>query len=276
MMKKISILIANYNNGRYFKDCFDSIIGQTYENWEVIIVDDASTDDSLHIIHNLTKDDSRFKVYENMNNKGCGYTKRKCVEYATGDFCGFLDPDDVLDSQALELSVDQLENNNKIVATYSQMMMCDADLNPQGTFKNVKQINNTPYFFNCPIQLAHFFVFRRKTYLQTKGINPELESAVDQDLYLKILDHGNAKFINQALYNYRVHPKGISQDDSRQKAKENFSKIILETMHRRGIKKIRNNKVPEQFNNSEEIFNLLEYQNHWSYRLKRKIYALLS
>ncbi|WP_294297959.1 glycosyltransferase [uncultured Chryseobacterium sp.] len=52
-MNKISLLVANYNNGRYFKDCYDSIVSQTYENWEVIIVDDASTDNSVDIIKKL-------------------------------------------------------------------------------------------------------------------------------------------------------------------------------------------------------------------------------
>ncbi len=52
-VNKISLLVANYNNGRYFKDCYDSIVSQTYENWEVIIVDDASTDNSVDIIKKL-------------------------------------------------------------------------------------------------------------------------------------------------------------------------------------------------------------------------------
>ena len=57
-MVNFSILIANYNNGKYFKECYHSLINQTYENWEVIIIDDASTDNSVEIIESLIKDDS--------------------------------------------------------------------------------------------------------------------------------------------------------------------------------------------------------------------------
>lgn len=59
-VNKISLLVANYNNRRYFKDCYDSIVSQTYENWEVIIVDNASTDYSVDIIKKLIAEDSRF------------------------------------------------------------------------------------------------------------------------------------------------------------------------------------------------------------------------
>src|SRR6266567_1565920 len=99
---KFSILIANYNNGRFFKDCYNSILAQTYINWEVIIVDDGSTDDSVEAIKNIINMDKRFHFYINNQNKGCGFTKRKCVEVASGDICGFVDPDDALLPNALK------------------------------------------------------------------------------------------------------------------------------------------------------------------------------
>src|ERR1700690_716768 len=100
---KFSVLIANYNNGKYFKDCYDSLISQTYNNWEEIILDYKSTDDSLEVIKTLIKEDERFKLFENEKNYGCGYTKRKCAELATGEICGFVDPDDAIVPEALEL-----------------------------------------------------------------------------------------------------------------------------------------------------------------------------
>ena len=72
-----SLLIANYNNGKYFEMCYKSIVNQVFERWEVIIVDDASTDDSVKIIKNIISNDKRFKFYENDRNYGCGYTKRR-------------------------------------------------------------------------------------------------------------------------------------------------------------------------------------------------------
>ena len=65
---KFSILIAHYNNFEYFKDCYQSIISQTYQNFEVIILDDCSTDDSYEKVKNLVKDDHKFKIFKNDEN----------------------------------------------------------------------------------------------------------------------------------------------------------------------------------------------------------------
>lgn len=269
-MRKISILIANYNNGKYFQECYESIISQTFTNWEVIIIDDKSTDNSLNIIKKIIHNDSRFKLYENETNKGCGFTKRKCMEYANGDICGYVDPDDALYPTALEKSVMEYSNNPEIVATYSRMMMCDENLVADKTFSNTKQIYNDEYFFNCPVQFAHFFTFRKDIYLKTEGIDPDLTSAVDQDLYLKILDHGNPTFIDEDLYLYRLHSRGISQFKSKKNAKNSFAKVIHNTMKRRKLKQINNVKVPKTYEDANEIFDLLSYQTKLLYRLKIK------
>lgn len=274
-MIKFSILIANYNNGKYFRDCYNSLVNQTYENWEVIIVDDASTDDSVEVIKSIIKDDPRFKLYHNAVNQGCGFTKRECMKYAEGELCAYLDPDDAIYTQALEKTINEFANTTDIVATYSQMMLCDDNLVPDKIFASTKQVYNSRYFFNCPIQFAHFFTFKKEAYLKTSGINPALRSAVDQDLYLKILEYGDVKYIKEPLYLYRLHSDGISQHSSKQGAKESFAKVIYDTMKRRGIKKINNLNVPETYTNSEEIYRLLAYQTSTLHRLINKIKVTL-
>ena len=99
-----SVLIANYNNGKYLREAINSVYSQIYTNWEIILVDDASTDNSQEIYSELEKDD-RIHIYYNEKNMGCGYTKRRCAELANGELCGFLDPDDALLPHALESHV---------------------------------------------------------------------------------------------------------------------------------------------------------------------------
>ncbi|MBR5957742.1 MAG: glycosyltransferase family 2 protein [Salinivirgaceae bacterium] len=79
-----SVLIANYNNGRYLQEAVDSVRSQTYTNWEIILVDDASTDNSKELYKELEKD-SHIHIFYNEENKGCGYTKRRCAELAKGE-----------------------------------------------------------------------------------------------------------------------------------------------------------------------------------------------
>lgn len=271
-MIKISILIANYNNGKYFSECYESIISQGYENWEVIIVDDCSTDDSTEIITGLIKDDPRFRFYQNNKNRGCGYTKGKCIDLSEGELCAFLDPDDALYSYALERSADEFrKSGNNTIAVYSQLMFCDEKLNPREVFTKIKQVRNHKLFFNAPIQISAFFMFKKNAYLKTSGINPTLKNAVDQDLYLKLLEIGDARFISEVLYKYRLHSNGISQQTSKQSAKESFAKVIHESMKRRKITAIQNVNVPENFTTSEEIYGLLNYQTKMPYRILTKI-----
>ena len=274
-MIKFSILIANYNNGKYFRDCYNSLIAQTHKHWEVIIVDDASTDDSVKIIEAIIKNDPRFSIYHNTSNRGCGYTKRECMKYAKGELCAYLDPDDALYEDALEKTIHEFIKED-IIAAYSQMMLCNENLIPDKIFAGTKQIYNSRYFFNCPTQFAHFFAFKKETYLKTSGINPHLKSAVDQDLYLKILEHGNIKYIREPLYFYRLHSNGISQQTFKQGAKESFARVIHDTMKRRGIRMINNKIVPEIYTNSQEIYELLNYQTRRIYRLINKVKVTLN
>lgn len=275
-MTNFSILIANYNNGKYFKECYHSLINQTYENWEVIIIDDASTDDSVEIIESLIKNDSRFKLYHNAINEGCGSTKARCMKYAQGELCAYLDPDDALHPEALEKVALEFINRDDLAAVYSQMILCNENLVPEKIYTGTKQIYNNRHFFNYPIQFAHFFTFKRMAYLRTEGINANLKNAVDQDLYLKILEQGEVKYLKKPLYLYRLHSNGISQDKAKQSAKESFARVIYDTMKRRRIKTINHKVVPEVFTSSNEIFNLLNYQTNRIHRLISKIIVTLN
>ncbi len=212
-----SILIANYNNGRFFKDCYNSILEQTYTDWEVIIVDDASTDDSVETIERFIKDDDRFHLFKNEINNGCGFTKRKCAEEARGKFCGFLDPDDALLPCALEEMVNAFGKNPDAVLIHSNLYICSEKLERKGLHPAaglVKDIGD--YYFNYapPYNNAGpvvaFTAFLKSAYLETDGIDPHMLRAVDQDLYLKLWEIGSFSYLDKPLYLYRIHEGGIS------------------------------------------------------------------
>jgi len=275
VLMKFSVLVANYNNGKFFRDCYQSILAQTYSDWEVIILDDKSTDNSLQIIREIIGDDSRFRIFENGKNEGVGVIKAKLIELAAGDICGFVDPDDAILPTTIENAMTVFEKEEKTVLSYSRFMKCDKDLNPLAPSQSARQVvNKDPYFFNCPIVINHFVCFRRAVYQQTEKINPVLRISEDQDLYLKMYEKGDVKFINDTNYLYRTHAGGISQDENREKSYQYWGKVIWDSMQRRGLKTIHGKKVPEKFTNSEEIFRLLQYQNSYFYRLKKKISAV--
>lgn len=269
---KFSILIANYNNGKFFKNCYDSIIAQTYNNWEAIILDDASTDNSLEIIKKIIGSDNRFKIHQNEENSGVGITKSKLIELANTDICGFVDPDDAITPNALLSSITVFKKNKEIVLTYSKYVKCDEHLQPIEIPKLTMQVlNHDPYFFNCPVHIVHFVNFRKKIYDQTEKMDPMMKIAEDQDLYLKIYEKGKVLFINEANYLYRTHAGGISQNDNRPKSREYFAKVIFNAMKRRKLTTIHSKPVPNEYNSSAEIYSLLEYQTSIIYRIRKKL-----
>lgn len=273
---KFSVLIANYNNGKFFKDCYDSILNQEYKNWEVIIIDDRSTDDSVEVIKKIIGDDNRFKLYENEENYGVGVTKAKLIEDATGDICGYLDPDDVIKPNAIQSAMKVLEKKKNVVLTYSRLAKCDQNLNILKEFRAAMQVpNRQKTFFNFPIQIAPFVAFRRDVYLRGPRINPELKIAEDQDLYFKLYEVGDAYFINQTDYLYRAHAGGISQNENKGKSYSYYARSIWEAMQRRNLKKINGKPVPESYTDPQEIFALLEYQNKTIFRIRKNLIIFL-
>ena len=242
---KFSVLIAHYNNFEYFKQCYESLKNQTYQNFEIILVDDCSKDGSFEKIIELTKNDDRIKTYKNKENKGVGFTKKRCVELASGEICGFVDPDDALTEDAIEVSVKAHEN--KCVAAYSQLYFCDENLNPKKVFENTKKVkNNDALFFNIQFEVAHFFTFKKESYLKTEGISPDYKVAEDIDYILKLYEIGNFYFIEKPIYYYRIHKKGLSHDQAKVELKNQTWDIILQkALKRRNIKKLYGRPINE-------------------------------
>ncbi|WP_374458578.1 glycosyltransferase family 2 protein [Chryseobacterium taeanense] len=268
---KFSILIAHYNNGKHFKDCYQSILNQKYQNWEAVILDDASTDDSVETIKKIVGNDERFKIYYNEENSGVGITKSRLIELAEGEICGFVDPDDAILPTAISSCINLYKKKPEVVLTYSLFTKCDENLNPQEVFNGGKQvINNSPYFFNNPIEIAHFVTFKKEIYNQTEKIDSSMKIAEDQDLYLKMYEKGKVHFINEPNYLYRMHSGGISQNENKPKSREYFAKVIFNAMKRRNLEKINGRPVPHEFRNADEIYKLLEYQNNFLSKIKKK------
>lgn len=232
-----SVLIASYNNGQYLEEAISSVYEQTYTNWEIIIVDDCSTDNSEQEYKKYSGDE-RIKIFFNSENKGCGYTKRRCVEEANGEICGFLDPDDKLVSQALEKMVNLHLEKPETSLIGSNAYRCDKDLNIESVYakENISDIKfNDPYFFNFGGYIGHFATFKKEFYFKTEGIDVFLKRAVDQDLYLKLCEVGSVFIFDEPLYYYRFHDKGISTNSNMDSAFFWHWVVIMNAAKRRNV-----------------------------------------
>lgn len=114
---KVSVVMPAYNSGRFITEAISSVLAQTYSNWELLIVDDASTDATAELLQNFRQDD-RIKIFRFSENKGTQFSRNKAIEEASGDFIAFLDADDLWKPEKLYLQL-QMMQTNKLPACFS-------------------------------------------------------------------------------------------------------------------------------------------------------------
>ena len=145
----ISVIIPLYNTSKYLKKCLDSIISQSYTDWECIIVDDCSTDNSYEIALEYMSWDKRFKVHKNAENLGCGLTRRRGISLAKGEWFSFVDSDDYIDNTFFE---DML---NACIRTNSDIAVC-------GTYNRDENYN----YIRQDIAEREYITFKEELYQQ--------------------------------------------------------------------------------------------------------------
>ena len=228
---KLTLLIANYNNGHFFNDCYKSLIAQTSTNWEAIIIDDCSTDNSVEVIKNLIQTDPRFSFYENEENLGYQKTIQKAISLTKTEIFGRVDPDDALMPQAVEKSLQTHQNFLDVGLVYSNCKICDENLNYITTNAG-KQVNTDQFVFG---EISHFATFKKDIYLKTSGLDVSNKRAEDQDLYMKMMEVAPVKFINEELYLYRIHNMSASTGDNLRKSHFWHWVAVIKAAERRNV-----------------------------------------
>ena len=171
MNLKFSVLIANYNNAIFIKEAIDSVISQSYSNWEIIIVDDASTDESIDVIQEYLND-KRIILDVNSENKGCGFTKNKCAKIATGDILGFLDPDDKLATEALDIMIKEHINGPEYSLIFSNRFICDSSLKKKNKQPSTINFDSSKSILEYKDgRVSHFATFKKIKYAESSGID---------------------------------------------------------------------------------------------------------
>lgn len=238
--------MANYNNSQFLEEALKSIFEQSYTNWEVILIDDASTDDFEDVISKF-RDNDRIKVYRNTRNKGCAYTKSRCIEKAKGIIAGFLDPDDTLHPDALKIMIEAHTQKPGCSIIHATHYVCDDKLNIKKLATCTKALpENTPYLLLNDGSIHAFATFKKVCYDRTDGISliRNEDKAIDQELYYLLEEEGDVFFINSPLYYYRIH-KGSISNMGNERATTNAHYSIIEEACLRRIKKLKQVKQPD-------------------------------
>ena len=201
--------MANYNNAKYVAESIQSILKQTYNYWELIIIDDCSTDNSRKIIKSFLQD-KRIKFFKNKKNIGYIGTLKKMIGVATADIIGILDSDDALTKNAIEMILNIYKKHPDCGLIYSQFMYCDSKLNEEkiGYCRSIpKNLTN----LNCDC-VSHFKTFKKSDYLKTNGYDKTILYSEDKDFIFKIEEVAKLFFIDKILYKYRFLPNSQNND----------------------------------------------------------------
>ena len=209
-LPKFSILMANYNNGKYIEEAIDSVLNQTFQDWELIIVDDCSTDDSLEKIKPYLKD-TRVRLLKNDVNLGKIDTLKKMVYESKAEIFGELDSDDALYSDAIEIMYNAHQEHSDCGLIYSQFVYCDPELNPKKKgYCCALPTNKTSLHCDC---VSAFRTFKKTDYFKTEGwVGEELYAAEDKDIILKMEEVTKLFYVDKILYKYRFLPYSLSRN----------------------------------------------------------------
>jgi glycosyltransferase involved in cell wall biosynthesis len=207
----ISIVIANYNSESYINDTLHSLYIQTYDNIEIIIVDDCSYDNSINIINSWTSQKLQNLVFiKNKNNLGGGLTKLVGLESARGEIVGFVDCDDYLHERAVEMMVEAHMKFDKVGLVYSNAFEVDASGTTKGLLNKSKKLKagQTILEEDCAF---HFATWKTKYYkLCVNGFSSKFNIAYDLDLFYKLEEVSEVMYIDEPLYYYRLHGNNLS------------------------------------------------------------------
>lgn len=114
----ISVIVPIYNSQKYLSECVESVLKQTYSNFELLLIDDGSTDDSLKICNSFKEKDNRIKVFHHVN-QGVSYTRNRGISLSIGDYIAFVDADDMIMPEYLEKLLKAINSSNPCQKTIS-------------------------------------------------------------------------------------------------------------------------------------------------------------
>lgn len=220
--KKISVLIPNFNAANYVGQAIESILSQTVLPDEIIVVDDASTDDSWKIITNFADKYDFIKIYRNEKNSGVAYTRNRLISKASGFYLVFLDSDDLSLPTRIERQLNFLSNNEDVDVCGTNFYLIDKGNNIIGEKKFLETDTQCKkMMWRCPFG-NNTIMIKKRCFDLLGGYDEEFLLAEDLDVWLRFSSKFKFYNIQENLVMYRIH----GQNSVIQKRKELYKYSI--------------------------------------------------
>jgi len=195
---KISIIIPLYNAEKYFSEAINSIIDQAIHSFEIIVVDDASTDESIKVARQF---DDKITLLELPKNNGSGAARNRGIEIATGDYLAFIDADDLWCKGRLEKQLNLLENNPDIDVVFGQV---EQFISPELPLEDQSKLRAE--LKKMPGYVAGGMLIRKKTFMKVGLFDEKLELGEFIDWYSRAKDLGlKIQMTDEVVLKRRIH-----------------------------------------------------------------------
>jgi glycosyltransferase involved in cell wall biosynthesis len=204
-MAKVSILMNAYNAEQYIREAIDSVYSQTYTDWEIILIDNCSTDKTKQIVETY---DNRIKYYKTRKNVPLGAARNFGLKYCKGEYLAFLDTDDIWLSSKLDKQVSILNENRNYFMCYTGVIIIDEF---GKRFKELIPKNKSGYLF--PNLLVKNEVNMQSVLIRNENISirEDMFFSPDYNLWLNVSAKWQISVIKEKLIKYRVHNNSLTK-----------------------------------------------------------------
>ena len=227
MMPKISVIMGVYNadDESVLKEAINSILNQTFKDFEYIICDDGSTNNTYEIIKKIINNDERVILIRNEENKGLAYTLNRCIELANGEYIARMDADDISKQDRLQKEYDFLKKHKEYAVVSCNIFLIDENGKIFGKRKYPEKINKKEFLHGNPV--SHPAVMIRKDALNSVNnyrVSKETRRAEDYDLWMRMYAKGYKIYnIQENLLNFREDNKCLK----RRKYKYRIDEVVV-------------------------------------------------
>lgn len=243
-MELISVIMPTYNVGKYVEESVKCILNQSYQNIELVIVDDCSTDDTFIILQRLSESDKRIKLYQNETNQKICRTLNKALDHASGSYIARMDGDDICDLNRLEILKTYLDNHEDCDLVGSQVLSIDE----KGNRISEKRFPQSWKYINISLKtmccILHIWLARKEIYDELKGYR-EIPFAEDYDFLLRGMRLGfHFANVSETLYSVRTRSGNTQSSNGIKQAK---AKYFVKDLYKRECKAKRNLYMYEDY-----------------------------
>lgn len=248
-MQKITVIVSSYNHSNFISETINSLKYQSYRDFEVIIIDDCSSDNSVEIIKNCICDDNRFRLIQNEKNLGLAKTIEKAIKYASNDWIAFCESDDLWGKNHLKTLVANIDkygkrnfifvnktriiynksasNYNNIYKIYifkanllqANKFLCNSCKKPNNISYRMKKCNAFPTFSSVAI---------KKDLLLNLNFNPPIDRSLDWWLWGQATYKHKCLYVNNCYTYWRIHQNSYTSTTNISKEEnKHFKKCLI-------------------------------------------------